>query len=63
MKEATILFLPVCTLIIAILNLFIPCNNIILIFLSIHIIFVSYVAVNDNMKQREENGIEDITFY
>jgi len=61
--EVTVLFLPMCILIVAVTNLFVPCNNVILSFLVVHILFVSYSAVAKNMKQREELDIEDITFY
>jgi len=61
--EVTVLFLPVCILIVAVTNLFIPCNNVVLVFLIVHILLVSYSAVAKNMKQREEDDIEDLTFY
>jgi type IV secretory pathway VirB3-like protein len=61
--EITTLFLPVCILVIAMTNLFVSCNNVILTFLVVHLLFVSYSAVAKNMKQREEDSIEDLTFY
>lgn len=63
MEELITWFLPMCILIIAITNLFIPCNNVVLILLGTHIIFASYYAVMENMRQREEQDIEDLTFY
>jgi hypothetical protein len=63
MEELITWFLQICTLIMAIANIFIPCNNIVLILLGIHIIFASYYAVVKNMEQREELDIDDITFY
>lgn len=63
MEELVTWFLPICIFIIAITNLFIPCNNVVLILLGTQIIFASYYAVVKNMERREELDIEDITFY
>jgi len=63
MEELITWFLPICILIIAITNIFIPCNNIVLTLLGTQIIFASCYAVVKNMEQREEQDIENLTFY